>query len=43
MFVSMDATFCESESYFPSRVDPPFGDSSNDGEIRREGEKDQFS
>jgi hypothetical protein len=35
----MDVTFRESESYFPSRVDPPFGDSPDDGEIRREGEK----
>jgi hypothetical protein len=37
--VSMDVTFCESEPYFPSRVDPSFGDSPDDGEIGREGDK----
>jgi hypothetical protein len=37
--LSMDMTFHESDSYFPSRVGPLFDDLSNDGEIRREGEK----
>jgi hypothetical protein len=35
----MDVIFREPEPYLPSRVDSPFGDSSDDGEIRREGEK----
>jgi hypothetical protein len=39
LFVSIDVIFRESEPYFPSRVDPPFGDLPDDGEIRREGEK----
>jgi hypothetical protein len=39
LFVSMDVIFREPEPYLPSRVDPSFGDSPNDGEIRREGEK----
>jgi hypothetical protein len=34
LFVCMNVTFRESVPYFPSRVDPPFGDSSDDGEIR---------
>jgi hypothetical protein len=38
-FVIMDVTSHESEPYFPSKVDSPFGDSPDDGEIRREGEK----
>jgi hypothetical protein len=39
LFISMNMTFHESEPYFPSRVGPLFDDLSNDGEIRREGEK----
>jgi hypothetical protein len=39
LLVSLDVTFHESKSYFHSRVDPPFGDSPDGGEIRREGEK----
>jgi hypothetical protein len=38
MFVSIDVTFREFEPYFSSRVDSPFGDSSDDGEIRQGGE-----
>jgi hypothetical protein len=39
LFVIMDVTSHEYEPYFPLRVDSPFGDSPDDGEIRRKGEK----
>jgi hypothetical protein len=38
LFVSINVTFRKFEPYFPSRVDSPFGDSSDDGKIRQGGE-----